>query len=177
MKGLFYVTLLYTVLGCTKDLEDKINILQASNEELKKQLNLLNLQMTSYEAQLQILEYQAANPQVSFDSPYVGCWKSTDSIYDTEIQILPNGVGTLDFGTAVYQVFSWGVYEGQTILHFGGVSWCSCFGITEEGFLFGEMFEEDQPLAIVGEDVIEAKEFSLNDFENSSIQYNRCELY
>ena len=141
-------------------MEDKINILEASNEELKGQLNLLNIQMNAYEAQLQILEYQAANPELSFDSPYVGCWTSTNSIYNTEIQILPNGVGTLDFGTAVYQVFSWGVYEGQTILHFGGVSWCSCFGITEEGFLFGEMFEEDQPLAIVGEDVIEAKEFS-----------------
>ena len=177
MKGLFYVTLLFIVLGCTKDLEDKINILQASNEELKEQLNLLNLQMTSYEAQLQILEYQAANPQVSFDSPYVGCWTSTDSIYDTEIQILPNGVGTLDFGTAVYQVFSWGVYEGNTILHFGGISWCSCFGVTNGGILFGEMFEEDQSLANVGEDIIEAETFSLIDFEDSTILYNRCELY
>ena len=39
------------------------------------------------------------------------------------------------------------------------------------------MFEEDQPLAIVEEDVIEAGTFSLIDFEDSTIQYNRCELY
>ena len=117
------------------------------------------------------LEYQLSNPEVSFDSPYIGCWTSSESVYETEIQILPNGVGTLDFGTSVYQVFSWGVYEGETILHFGDVSWCSCFGITSEGFLFGEMFEENQSLAQEDED-----EFTLVDFNENTVSYSRCSL-
>ena len=117
------------------------------------------------------LEYQLSNPEVSFDSPYIGCWTSTESVYETEIQILPNGVGTLDFGTSVYQVFSWGVYEGETILHFGDVSWCSCFGIISEGFLFGEMFEENQSLAQEDED-----KFTLVDFNENTVSYSRCSL-
>ena len=117
------------------------------------------------------LEYQLSNPEVSFDSPYIGCWTSSESVYETEIQILPNGVGTLDFGTSVYQVFSWGVYEGETILHFGDVSWCSCFGIISEGFLFGEMFEENQSLAQEDED-----EFTLVDFNENTVSYSRCSL-
>ena len=117
------------------------------------------------------LEYQLSNPEVSFDSPYIGCWTSSESVYETEIQILPNGVGTLDFGTSVYQVFSWGVYEGETILHFGDVSWCSCFGITSEGFLFGEMFEENQSLAQEDED-----KFTLVDFNENTVSYSRCSL-
>ena len=117
------------------------------------------------------LEYQLSNPEVSFDSPYIGCWTSSESVYETEIQIFPNGVGTLDFGTSVYQVFSWGVYEGETILHFGDVSWCSCFGITSEGFLFGEMFEENQSLAQEDED-----EFTLVDFNENTVSYSRCSL-
>ena len=127
--------------------------------------------MDSYEAQIAILEYKLSNPEVSFDSPYIGCWTSSESVYETEIQILPNGVGTLDFGTSVYQVFSWGVYEGETILHFGDVSWCSCFGITSEGFLFGEMFEENQSLAQEDED-----EFTLVDFNENTVSYSRCSL-
>ena len=98
-----------------------------ANDELKNSLSQLLLQMDSYEAQIAILEYQLSNPEVSFNSPYIGCWTSSESVYETEIQILPNDVGTLDFGTSVYQVFSWGVYEGETILHFGDVSWCSLF--------------------------------------------------
>ena len=117
------------------------------------------------------LEYQLSNPEVSFDSPYIGCWTSSESVYETEIQILPNGVGTLDFGTSVYQVFSWGVYEGETILHFRDVSWCSCFGIISEGFLFGEMFEENQSLAQEDED-----EFTLVDFNENTVSYSRCSL-
>ena len=117
------------------------------------------------------LEYQLSNPEVSFDSPYIGCWTSSESVYETEIQILPNGVGTLDFGTSVYQVFSWGVYEGETILHFRDVSWCSCFGIISEGFLFGEMFEENQSLAQEDED-----KFTLVDFNENTVSYSRCSL-
>ena len=117
------------------------------------------------------LEYQLSNPEVSFDSPYIGCWTSSESVYETEIQILPNGVGTLDFGTSVYQVFSWGVYEGETIFHFGDVSWCFCFGITSEGFLFGEMFEENQSLAQEDED-----KFTLVDFNENTVSYSRCSL-
>jgi len=117
------------------------------------------------------LEYQLSNPEVSFDSPYIACWTSSESVYETEIQILPNGVGTLDFGTSVYQVFSWGVYEGETILHFGDVSWCSCFGIISEGFLFGEMFEENQSLAQEDED-----KFTLVDFNENTVSYSRCSL-
>lgn len=115
------------------------------------------------------LEYQLSNPEVSFDSPYISCWTSSESVY--EIQILPNGVGTLDFGTSIYQVFSWGVYEGETILHFGDVSWCSCFGIISEGFLFGEMFEENQSLAQEDED-----KFTLVDFNENTVSYSRCSL-
>ncbi|MDG1711586.1 MAG: hypothetical protein P8H51_04905 [Flavobacteriaceae bacterium] len=115
------------------------------------------------------LEYQLSNPEVSFDSPYIGCWTSSESVY--EIQILPNGVGTLDFGTSIYQVFSWGVYEGETILHFGDVSLCSCFGIISEGFLFGEMFEENQSLAQEDED-----KFTLVDFNENTVSYSRCSL-
>lgn len=142
-----------------------------ANDELKNSLSQLLLQMDSYEAQIAILKYQLSNPEVSFDSPYIGCWTSTESVYETEIQILPNDVGTLDFGTSVYQVFSWGVYEGETILHFGDVSWCSCFGITSEGFLFGEMFEENQSLAQEDEDV-----FTLVDFNENTVSYSRCSL-
>ena len=105
-----YLFLFLIVVSCTKDLETQINALEVANDELKNSLNQLLLQMDSYEAQIAILEYQLSNPEVSFDSPYIGCWTSTESVYETEIQILPNGVGTLDFGTSVYQVFSWGVY-------------------------------------------------------------------
>ena len=80
-------------------------------------------------------------------------------------------MGTLDFGTSIYQVFSWGVYEGETILHFGDVSWCSCFGIISEGFLFGEMFEENQSLAQEDED-----KFTLVDFNENTVSYSRCSL-
>jgi hypothetical protein len=166
-----YFFLFLIVVSCTKDLETQINALEVANDELKNSLNQLLLQMDSYEAQIAILEYQLSNPEVSFDSPYIGCWTSTESVYETEIQILPNGVGTLDFGTSVYQVFSWGVYEGETILHFGDVSWCSCFGITSEGFLFGEMFEENQSLAQEDED-----EFTLVDFNENTVSYSRCSL-
>jgi len=173
MRFPYYFLFFFLFLGCTKELEDQLNTLEASNEALKEELSLLSLQLDAYEAQLAILEYQAANPEVHFNSPYVGCWTSSNSVYETEIQILPNGVGTLDFGTAVYQVFSWGVYEGQTILHFGDISWCSCFGVTDQGYLFGEMFEEDQPLAVV-DDIPET--FSLTDFEDNIIDYQRCVL-
>ena len=37
--------------------------------------------MDAYEAQIAVLEYQLNNPNVSFDSPYVGCWISTESLF------------------------------------------------------------------------------------------------
>jgi hypothetical protein len=92
-------------------------------------------------------------------------------MFESEIQILPNGVGTLDFGTSVYQVFSWGVYEGETILHFGDISWCSCFGVSDQRFLFGELFEENQTLPIPEGQV---QEFTLLDFDDQLITYSRC---
>ena len=141
---IFICFLLIFFIGCSKELENQVEELRQSNSELTEQLNILIAGMDAYEAQIAILEYQLNNPNVSFDSPYIGCWTSTESLFESEIQILPNGVGTLDFGTSVYQVFSWGVYDGKTILHFGDISWCSCFGVTEQGFLFGEMYEENK---------------------------------
>ena len=170
-KFIFY-SLLFVLFSCTKDLEDQIEELKKSNESLTEQLNSLISEMDAYEAQITILEYQLDNPSLNFDSPYIGCWISSESMFETEIQILPNGVGTLDFGTSVYQVFSWGVYEGKTILHFGEISWCSCFGVTDQGFLFGEMFEENQELPIVDD----PESLELIDFEANLINYTRCAL-
>ena len=137
-----------------------------------EQLNNLIADMDAYETQIAILDYQLNNPNISFDSPYIGCWTSTESIFESEIQILPNGVGSLDFGTSVYQVFSWGVYDGKTILHFGDISWCSCFGVTEQGFLFGEMFEENQELPVQ----TNPETFSIIDFDDRLINYTRCTI-
>ena len=159
-------------IGCTKELENQVEELRQANLSLVKQLNNLIADMDSYEAQIAILEFQLNNPNVSFNSPYVGCWTSTESKFESEIQILPNGVGTLDFGTSVYQVFSWGVYEDKTILHFGDISWCSCFGVTEQGFLFGEMYEENQELPIHSN----PEEFSIIDFDDNVVNYSRCTI-
>lgn len=157
-------------ISCSKNLENQLEELRQENNSLLERLNTLIANMDAYEAQIAILEYQLNNPNVSFDSPYVGCWISTESFFESEIQILPNGVGTLDFGTSVYQVFSWGVYDGKTILHFGDISWCSCFGVTEQGFLFGEMYEENQELPIENN----PETFSIMDFEDNYINYTRC---
>ena len=159
-------------IGCTKELENQVEELEQANIILLEQLNNLIADMDAYEAQIAILEYQLNNPNVSFDSPYVGCWTSTESLFETEIQILPNGVGTLDFGTSVYQVFSWGVYDGKTILHFGDISWCSCFGVTEQGYLFGEMFEENQELPVQ----TNPETFSIIDFDDRLINYTKCTI-
>lgn len=158
--------------GCTTELENQVEELKQSNIALLEQLNNLIADMDAYEAQIAILEFQLNNPNVSFNSPYIGCWRSTESLFETEIQILPNGIGTLDFGTSVYQVFSWGVYDGKTILHFGDISWCSCFGVTEEGYLFGEMYEENQELPIQ----TNPEGFSLIDFDDNLINYSRCTI-
>tara|TARA_B110000046_G_scaffold183988_1_gene221368 strand:- start:1063 stop:1614 length:552 start_codon:yes stop_codon:yes gene_type:complete len=157
-------------ITCTKKLENQVEELKQANNALIEQLNNLIVDMDAYEAKIAILEYQLNNPNVSFDSPYIGCWTSTESLFETEIQILPNGVGTLDFSTSVYQVFSWDVYEGKTILHFGDISWCSCFGITEQGFVFGEMYEENQELPIE----VNPETFSIIDFDDNEISYTRC---
>lgn len=166
-----YFFFLLIIFGCTKDLENQVNDLEAANQELLEKFNAVVDQLDAYEAQLAILEFHLANLKVSFDSPYVGCWVSSDSMFESEIQILPNGVGTLDFGTSVYQVFSWGVYEGETILHFGDISWCSCFGVSDQRFLFGELFEENQTLPIPEGQV---QEFTLLDFDDQLITYTRC---
>ena len=169
---IFICFLLIFFIGCSKELENQVEELKQSNSELTEQLNILIAGMDAYEAQIAILEYQLNNPNVSFDSPYIGCWTSTESLFESEIQILPNGVGTLDYGTSVYQVFSWGVYDGKTILHFGDISWCSCFGVTEQGFLFGEMYEENKELPIE----INPDTFSIIDFEDNEVNYSRCTI-
>ena len=171
MRAVICLAVVFFV-GCTKELENQVEELKQANIILLEQLNNLIADMDAYEAQIAVLEYQLNNPNVSFDSPYVGCWISTESLFESEIQILPNGVGTLDFGTSVYQVFSWGVYDGKTILHFGDISWCSCFGVTEQGFLFGEMFEENQELPVQ----TNSETFSIIDFDYRLINYTKCTI-
>ena len=98
-------------------------------------------------------------------------YKSINEIEKADAIVILSGIMRINEFDDDYTI-EWGVYDGKTILHFGDISWCSCFGVTEQGFLFGEMFEENQELPVQ----TNPETFSIIDFDDRLINYTRCTI-
>lgn len=172
------------IMSCTKKLEQDIT-------DLKTQLEAINIElasMKSSKADLDriIADLQSANAdfEALYDSAFIGCWYTLNSALQgtaTEIQIYPGGVGSLDFGGGVYQIFSWSEVDETTVFHFGDILYCSCFGIDynfvmdSAQILYGEMFDQDHYPSIE-RTANNTEYFTLSDWEEFTITFDRCIL-
>lgn len=173
-KGVALAMVLLLV-GCTKKLKEDITNLQVELESLKTSKAELDVIIAN-------LQRSNADFEALYESDFIGCWYTTTSAIrgaSTEIQIYPGGVGSLDFGGGVYQVFSWSQRNDETILHFGDVLYCSCFGVDynfimdSAQILFGEMFDQDhRPTIELTEN--ETEFFNLTDWAGNDIIFDRC---
>ncbi|MGC6422020.1 MAG: hypothetical protein ACON47_04805 [Flavobacteriaceae bacterium] len=163
-------------------MEKDITDLQA--ELAAVNLELASLKTTNAEMDVIIANLQRSNSDFAalYESDFIGCWYTTNSALqgaNTEIQIYPGGVGSLDFGGGVYQVFSWSQRNGVTTLHFGDVLICSCFGVDynfimdSAQILYGEMFDQDHSPTIKRNEN-DKEYFELIDWAEYPIIFDRC---
>ena len=168
--------------GCTKKLEKDITDLQAELAAINLQLATLKTTNQELDRIIANLQRNNADFEALYESDFIGCWYTQASALQgasTEIQIYPGGVGSLDFGGGVYQIFSWSERNEITTLHFGDVLYCSCFGVDynfimdSAQILFGEMFDQDHTPTIERTES-DSEYFELADWRESPIAFNRC---
>ena len=163
-------------LGCNKKLQMQIDDLNDRIDSLNTNIASLSLTKLELENKISELELNVSDFNNLYDNPIIGCWYSeSTALFGVigEIQIYPGGLGSLDFGRDVYQVFSWSEINGVITFHFGDVLFCGCFGI-DLNELFGEMFEEDQFPVIEINENDESESFYLSDWRSNKITFNRC---
>ena len=178
----FLFALMIMAGGCTKKLEKDLIDLQAELAAINLELATLKTTNVELDAIIANLQRTNADFEALYESDFIGCWYTQASALQgaiTEIQIYPGGVGSLDFGGGVYQIFSWSERNEITTLHFGDVLFCSCFGVDynfimdSAQILFGEMFDQDHVPTIQFTEN-DTEYFELSDWRESTIAFNRC---
>lgn len=178
----FLFVLMIMAGGCTKKLEKDVTDLQAELAAINLELATLKTTNVELDAIIANLQRTNADFEALYESDFIGCWYTQASALQgaiTEIQIYPGGVGSLDFGGGVYQIFSWSERNEITTLHFGDVLFCSCFGVDynfimdSAQILFGEMFDQDHVPTIQFTEN-DTEYFELSDWRESTIAFNRC---
>jgi hypothetical protein len=162
--------------SCNKKLQMQIDDLNERLDSLNTNIAGLSLTKLELENKISELELNVSDFNNLYDNPFIGCWYSdSTALFGVigEIQIYPGGLGSLDFGRDVYQVFSWSEIDGIITFHFGDVLFCGCFGI-DLNELFGEMFEEDQFPVIEINETDESESFYLSDWRSNEITFKRC---
>ena len=186
-----FLTFLILFFSCTKELKNDINNLNEIIDSMRVEIDSLNSNLAKFkltESQLnQIIndmEIKVNNFNYMYENEIIGCWfNESFTIGNTplfiEINILKGGVGALDFGGGVYQIFSWTSDGNHITLHFGDVLDTSSFGviynfINDSAYiLYGEIFDNDRQVSLVSNE--NGKDsFIINNWRGEEILFSRC---
>ena len=186
-----FLTCLILFVSCTKELKNDINNLNEIIDSMRVEIDSLNSNLAKFkltESQLnQIIndmEIKVNNFNYMYESEIIGCWFNESlAVGNTplfiEINIFKGGVGALDFGGGVYQIFSWTSDGNQITLHFGDVLDTSSFGviynfINDSAYiLYGEIFDNDRQVSLVSNENGNDS-FIINNWRGEEILFNRC---
>lgn len=178
-------------LSCTKELKNEINSLNNIIDSMRIEIdslnnNLSNLQLNEYELNQIIsdLEIQLESFNELYESEIIGCWYNESfRIGNTplfiEMNLFKGGVGALDFGGGVYQIFSWSSDNDQITFHFGDVLDTSSFGviynfINDSAYiLYGEIFDSDREVSLISTEG-NSDSFVINNWRGEAVMFNRC---
>jgi hypothetical protein len=186
-----FLTFLILFFSCTKELKNDINNLNEIIDSMRVEIDSLNSNLAKFkltESQLnQIIndmEIKVNNFNYMYENEIIGCWfNESFTIGNTplfiEINILKGGVGALDFGGGVYQIFSWTSDGNHITLHFGDVLDTSSFGviynfINDSAYiLYGEIFDNDRQVSLVSNE--NGKDsFIINNWRGEEVLFSRC---
>ena len=185
------LTCLFLLSSCTKELKNDINNLNNVIDSMRIEIdslnnNLSNLQLNEFELNQIIddLEIQLGDFNELYESEIIGCWYNESfRIGNTplfiEMNLFKGGVGALDFGGGVYQVFSWSSDNEQIILHFGDVLDTSSFGviynfINDSAYiLYGEIFDSDREVNLISTEG-NSDSFVINNWRGDEVMFYRC---
>jgi hypothetical protein len=186
-----FLTFLILFFSCTKELKNDINNLNEIIDSMRVEIDSLNSNLAKFkltESQLnQIIndmEIKVNNFNYMYENEIIGCWfNESFTIGNTplfiEINIFKGGVGALDFGGGVYQIFSWTSDGNHITLHFGDVLDTSSFGviynfINDSAYiLYGEIFDNDRQVSLVSNE--NGKDsFIINNWRGEEILFSRC---
>ena len=189
MRAFFICLILF--VSCTKELKNDINNLNEIIDSMRGQIDSLNndiskLELTESELNQIINDMQIRinNFNYLYENEVIGCWfNESFTIGNTplfiEINIFKGGVGALDFGGGVYQIFSWTSDGKEITLHFGDVLDTSSFGviynfINDSAYiLYGEIFDNDRQVSLVSNENGNDS-FMINNWRGEEILFNRC---
>tara|TARA_B100001564_G_scaffold136762_1_gene114807 strand:+ start:1420 stop:1992 length:573 start_codon:yes stop_codon:yes gene_type:complete len=186
----FFICLILFV-SCTKELKNDINNLNEIINSMRVEIDSLNSNLAKFEltdSQLnQIIndmEIKINNFNYLYENEIIGCWfNESFTIGNTplfiEVNIFKGGVGALDFGGGVYQIFSWTSDGNEITLHFGDVLDTSSFGviynfINDSAYiLYGEIFDNDRQVSLISNEN-GSDSFIINNWRGEEILFNRC---
>ena len=189
MRAFFICLILF--VSCTKELKNDINNLNEIIDSMRVEIDSLNSNLAKFEltdSQLnQIIndmEIKINNFNYLYENEIIGCWfNESFTIGNTplfiEVNIFKGGVGALDFGGGVYQIFSWTSDGNEITLHFGDVLDTSSFGviynfINDSAYiLYGEIFDNDRQVSLVSNENGNDS-FMINNWRGEEILFNRC---
>ena len=189
MRAFFICLILF--VSCTKELKNDINNLNEIIDSMRGQIDSLNndiskLELTESELNQIIndMEIKINNFNYLYENQIIGCWfNESFTIGNTplfiEINIFKGGVGALDFGGGVYQIFSWTSDGNEITLHFGDVLDTSSFGviynfINDSAYiLYGEIFDNDRQVSLISNEN-GSDSFIINNWRGEEILFNRC---
>jgi len=189
MRAFFICLILF--VSCTKELKNDINNLNEIIDSMRGQIDSLNndiskLELTESELNQIINDMQIRinNFNYLYENEVIGCWfNESFTIGNTplfiEINIFKGGVGALDFGGGVYQIFSWTSDGKEITLHFGDVLDTSSFGviynfINDSAYiLYGEIFDNDRQVSLISNENGNDS-FMINNWRGEEILFNRC---
>ena len=189
MRAFFICLILF--VSCTKELKNDINNLNEIIDSMRGQIDSLNndiskLELTESELNQIINDMQIRinNFNYLYENEVIGCWfNESFTIGNTplfiEINIFKGGVGALDFGGGVYQIFSWTSDGNEITLHFGDVLDTSSFGviynfINDSAYsLYGEIVDNDRQVSLVSNENGNDS-FIINNWRGEEILFNRC---
>ena len=187
----FFFMCLILFVSCTKELKNDINNLNEIIDSMRVEIDSLNSNLAKFEltdSQLnQIIndmEIKINNFNYLYENEIIGCWfNESFTIGNTplfiEINIFKGGVGALDFGGGVYQIFSWTSDGNEITLHFGDVLDTSSFGviynfINDSAYiLYGEIFDNDRQVSLISNEN-GSDSFIINNWKGEEILFNRC---
>ena len=189
MRVFFMCLILF--VSCTKELKNDINNLNEIIDLMRVEIDSLNNNLAKFEltdSQLnQIIndmEIKINNFNYLYENEIIGCWfNESFTIGNTplfiEVNIFKGGVGALDFGGGVYQIFSWTSDGNEITLHFGDVLDTSSFGviynfINDSAYiLYGEIFDNDRQVSLISNEN-GSDSFIINNWRGEEILFNRC---
>ena len=186
----FFICLILSV-SCTKELKNDIDKLNERIDLMRGEIDSLNNNLAKYkltESQfnqiINDLEIKVNNFNYLYENDIIGCWFNesftiTNTPLFIEINIFKGGVGALDFGGGVYQIFSWTSDGNEITLHFGDVLDTSSFGviynfINDSAYiLYGEIFDNDRQVSLISDE--NGKDsFVINNWRGEEVLFNRC---